>query len=107
MGRGWPEIQEALIGVAFALAATGSLLVLSGHTHGGEQLADLASCALKGPMAWTHAYAVGGIGYALGLGISVLLDLPTGPAVVWALTASALLAAGARRVVRMGDVTPE
>lgn len=31
----------------------------------------------------TAAYAVGGLGYLLGLFASVLTDLPTGPAIVW------------------------
>ena len=31
----------------------------------------------------TAAYAVGGVGYLLGLVVSVLTDLPTGPAIVW------------------------
>lgn len=47
--RRWPEIQEALIGVAFVLAATGGLLLLAGHPHGAERLKDL----LSGQILWT------------------------------------------------------
>lgn len=43
-----PEIQEALIGVLFVLAATGGLLLLSHNPHGGEHLRDL----LVGQILW-------------------------------------------------------
>lgn len=45
----WPEIQEALIGTLFVLAATGSILLLSENPHGGEHLKDL----LVGQILWT------------------------------------------------------
>lgn len=44
----WPEVQEALIGTLFVLAATGSALLLASHPHGGEQLRDL----LVGQILW-------------------------------------------------------
>ncbi len=37
----WPEVQEALIGVLFVVAACIELLLLSGNPHGGERLKDL------------------------------------------------------------------
>jgi zinc/manganese transport system permease protein len=43
-----PEIQEALIGVLFVLAASASVLLLAGNPHGGEQLRDL----LAGQILW-------------------------------------------------------
>lgn len=42
------DIQEALIGVLFVLAATLSLLLLTNNPHGGEQLKDL----LVGQILW-------------------------------------------------------
>ena len=39
--RVWPEVQEALIGVLFVLAACIELLILSSNPHGGEHLKDL------------------------------------------------------------------
>ncbi len=42
------DIQEALIGVLFVLAATLSLLLLSNNPHGGEHLKDL----LVGQILW-------------------------------------------------------
>lgn len=45
-----PKEQEALIGVAFVLAATGSILLLTSDPHGGERLRDL----LVGQILWTN-----------------------------------------------------
>jgi len=165
--RRWPQVQEATIGVAFVLAATGALLLLAANPHGGEHLRDL----LVGQILWvsphqlavvllvyavlmgtmlapdfanrrtlfyivfacavtvsvqlvglylvfttlivpalatrqyrgyriTAAYAVGGVGYLLGLFLSVLTDLPTGPAIVWtmAIVATAAFALGSKAV---------
>ncbi len=167
----WPEVQEALIGVTFILAASGALIVLAANPHGAEHLKDL----LVGQILWVNparlplvaaayavillvwfmlgervgrvgfyllfacavtvsvqlvglylvfttlivpalatrrlargrlaaAYALGAAGYALGLVISALTDWPSGPAIVWVMTALAVLvfaggpraAAGAR-----------
>ncbi|MEW5008777.1 MAG: metal ABC transporter permease [Cycloclasticus sp.] len=43
-----PQIQEALIGVSFILAATGSILILANNPHGGEQLKEL----MVGQILW-------------------------------------------------------
>lgn len=45
-----PEIQEALIGVAFVLAATAGILLLAGNPHGGEHLKEL----LVGQVLWVN-----------------------------------------------------
>src|SRR5215468_2275892 len=37
----WPEVQEALIGVLFVVAACIELLILANNPHGGEHLKDL------------------------------------------------------------------
>ena len=39
--RRFPEVQEALIGVSFVLAATLGILLLADNPHGGEQLKEL------------------------------------------------------------------
>ncbi len=44
----WPEVQEALIGVFFVLAASAGILLLSNNPHGGEHLKDL----LAGQILW-------------------------------------------------------
>lgn len=153
----WPEVQEATIGVAFVLAATGALLLLATNPHGGEHLRDM----LVGQILWVSpsrlplvaaisavllavmlvrrleagrilfyivfacaatisvqlvglylvfttlivpalatrrfhryrigaAYALGGGAYLLGLILSALSDLPTGPAIVWMMAALAV-----------------
>ncbi len=44
----WPDVQEALIGAIFVLAASASILLLSNNPHGGEHLKDL----LAGQILW-------------------------------------------------------
>ncbi len=65
--RHWPEIQEALIGVLFVLAATASILLLADNPHGGEQLKDL----LVGQILWVdYAQLIPiAVVYALLLGL--------------------------------------
>jgi zinc/manganese transport system permease protein len=151
----WPQVQEAIIGSVFILAATLGILLLAGNPHGGEHLKDL----LVGQILWVgtsqlvlvgiftvlicavwfgigerklrrvgfyalfglavtasvqmvgvylvfssliipaiatrnaasrrllKAYSVGALGYAIGLVISVLTDLPTGAVIVWSMAA--------------------
>ncbi len=45
----WPRSQEALIGILFVLAATGSILLLAENPHGGEYLKEL----LVGQILWS------------------------------------------------------
>jgi zinc/manganese transport system permease protein len=155
--RIWPDVQEAVIGVTFVLAATGGILLLAGDAHGSEHLRDL----LVGQILWTQpvalawaaaayavvlaawfglgerlgragfyvlfalavtvsvqlvglylvfatlivpplatrrmqryrlaaAWALGAVGYALGLALSSVTDLPSGPVIVWVLCAVGL-----------------
>lgn len=44
----WPQVQEALIGVTFVLAATAGLILISKNPHGAEELKDL----LSGQILW-------------------------------------------------------
>lgn len=44
----WPEIQEALIGSSYIVAASLAVLLLAGNPHGGEQLGEL----LTGQILW-------------------------------------------------------
>jgi zinc/manganese transport system permease protein len=44
----WPEVQEALIGVLFVVAASVEILFLANNPHGGENLKDL----LVGQILW-------------------------------------------------------
>jgi zinc/manganese transport system permease protein len=45
----WPQSQEALIGILFVLAATGSILLLAGNPHGAQHMKDL----LVGQILWS------------------------------------------------------
>jgi zinc/manganese transport system permease protein len=155
----WPDVQEALIGVLFVLAASGGILLLADNPHGGEQLKDL----LVGQILWVnyaqlvpvaavtaivlalwfglrqrlgrpgfyllfaiavtasvqlvgvylvfaslivpalacreHAasrqlpigYALGAVGYVLGLALSALFDLPSGAVIVWSIAGLGIL----------------
>lgn len=155
----WPDIQEALIGVLFVLAACAGILLLANNPHGGEHLKDL----LVGQILWvnytqlvpvvlltvmilvlwfgardklgpigfyamfavvvtasvqligvylvfasliipalasryhpsrrqlTVGYVVGVLGYAIGLVLSAIFDLPSGAVVVWALAVCGIL----------------
>jgi zinc/manganese transport system permease protein len=49
--RRWPEVQEAIIGVAFILAANIAILLLAAHPQGSEHLKDL----LVGQLLWVKA----------------------------------------------------
>ena len=61
----WPEVQEALIGVLFVVAACVELLILANNPHGGEHLKDL----LVGQILWvsTKSLLPVAILYALAL----------------------------------------
>ncbi len=63
----WPEVQEAVIGVSFVLAASGALLLLASNPHGGEHLKEL----LVGQILWVspERLALVALVYAALLGI--------------------------------------
>jgi len=46
----WPEVQEAIIGTTFILAASGALLLLAANPHGAEHLKEL----LVGQILWVN-----------------------------------------------------
>jgi zinc/manganese transport system permease protein len=164
--RRWPQVQEAIIGVAFIVAANAAILLLAANPRGAEHLKDLlagqilwvspsalrwvaaASAAILAawfglgagggrlrfylifacavtvsvqlvglylvfatlivPALATHrfarrrlaaCYAIGALGYAGGLALSLLQDLPAGPLIVCAMTAlgAVVFLAGPRR----------
>jgi zinc/manganese transport system permease protein len=49
--RRWPEVQEAVIGVSFVLAANAAILLLAANPHGAEHLKEL----LTGQILWVPA----------------------------------------------------
>ena len=48
--RRWPQVQEAIIGVIFVVAASAAVLLLAGNPHGGEHLRNL----LVGQILWVE-----------------------------------------------------
>ena len=165
--KSWPEVQEAVIGVTFILAASGALIVLASNPHGAEHLKDLLvgqilwvsparlplvafayaavlliwfmlgerigrvgfyllfACAVTvsvqlvgiylvfttlivPALATRHiarwrrlavGYALAAAGYALGLVVSSVTDWPSGPAIVWVMTALAAIVFACRTAV--------
>jgi len=152
----WPDVQEAIIGVTFVVAANAAILLLASNPHGAEHLKDL----LIGQILWVNTarlpvvaliyaailgiwigfgrrigrvgfyalfacavtvsvqlvglylvfttlivpalatrrfprariascYALGALGYAAGLGLSLVSDLPPGPLIVCTMSALA------------------
>lgn len=165
--RKFPDVEEALIGTLYVVAASAAVLAVAHNPHGSEHLDELLSgqilwvtprevvavAAVFAPMLTVWAlwgrhreiafyflfaiavvasvrvvgvflvfatlilpalaahglpgrrglavgYAVAAAGYALGLWLSVPLDLPAGPLIVCTLAALALLAAIVRRLLR-------
>jgi zinc/manganese transport system permease protein len=58
--RLWPEVQEAVIGVAFVLAANVAMLLLAANPHGAEHLKDL----LVGQILWVTPGRLGWVAVA-------------------------------------------
>ena len=63
----WPQVQEAVIGVTFIVAANAAILLLASNPHGAEHLKDL----LIGQILWVDAarLVVVAIVYALILAV--------------------------------------
>ena len=65
--RHWPDVQEAIIGTTFVLAASAALLLLASNPHGGEHLKEL----LVGQILWVSprslVYVAAIYGGVLGL----------------------------------------
>ena len=86
----------------FALAVTASVQLVGVYlVFSSLIIPALATRSLQGRRRHLVGYAIGAAGYALGLALSALLDLPSGAVIVWALAACALV--GARVVARPAD----
>jgi zinc/manganese transport system permease protein len=78
----------------FALAVTASVQLVGVYLVFTSLIVPaLATRAWRGPGRHVVAYAIGAAGYALGLALSALFDLPSGAVIVWTLSACALLVA--------------
>lgn len=77
----------------FALAITSSVQLVGVYLVFASLIVPALACAGMRGRSWLLvAYLVGAFGYALGLGLSALLDLPSGALIVWTLAGTALLA---------------
>ena len=78
----------------FALAVTASVQMVGVYlVFSSLIIPALATRALQGGRRYRVAYLVGIAGYASGLALSAVLDLPSGAVIVWTLAACALLQA--------------
>ena len=83
---------------AFAVAVTASVQLVGVYlVFASLIIPALATRALRGARRYRMAYAVGVAGYASGLALSALLDLPSGAVVVWTLAACAVAGASLPR----------
>jgi zinc/manganese transport system permease protein len=73
---------------AFALAVTASVQLVGVYLVFSSLIVTaLATRAWRGRRRLWLAYGLGAIGYALGLALSAVLDLPSGAVIVWTLAA--------------------
>ena len=83
---------------AFALAVTASVQLVGVYlVFSSLIIPALATRQHRGASRYAIAYGLGALGYALGLGLSALFDLPSGAVVVWTLAACAMAGAMAVR----------
>ena len=83
---------------SFALAVTASVQLVGVYlVFASLIIPALATQAYRGRRRHAVAYGLGALGYALGLALSALLDLPSGAVIVWALAACSLLFAVSTR----------
>ncbi len=78
---------------AFAVAVTASVQLVGVYlVFSSLIIPALATRALDGTRRHAVAYGVGVFGYALGLALSALFDLPSGAVIVWTLAACGVAA---------------
>lgn len=78
---------------AFAVAVTASVQLVGVYLVFTSLIVPaLGTLRWRGHKRLVLAFAIGAIGYAGGLALSALFDLPSGPTVVWTLTLVAMVA---------------
>jgi zinc/manganese transport system permease protein len=99
IARGWiARLGRFGFYAAFALAVTASVQLVGVYlVFSSLIIPALGTRALQGPRRLVWAYGLGAAGYALGLALSALLDLPSGAVIVWALAACGVLFSFASR----------
>jgi len=83
---------------AFAVAVTASVQLVGVYlVFSSLIIPALATGEITGRRRHVVAYALGALGYALGLALSAVFDLPSGAVIVWTLAACSLAAVALRR----------
>lgn len=76
----------------FALAITASVQLVGVYLVFASLIVPaLATVGMQGRRRLLVAYSIGAVGYALGLALSAVLDLPSGAMIVWTLAGCALI----------------
>jgi zinc/manganese transport system permease protein len=99
MWLGWVE-RLGRVGFygAFAHAVTASVQLVGVYlVFSSLIIPALATRAYRGRRRHVLGFALGGLGYALGLALSALLDLPSGAVIVWTLAVCGLVFAATPR----------
>jgi zinc/manganese transport system permease protein len=87
------ELRGLLFYGLFALAITASVQLVGVYLVFASLIVPaLATVRMRGKARIIAAYVIGALGYVLGLGLSAILDLPSGAMIVWTLAGCALLA---------------
>jgi zinc/manganese transport system permease protein len=77
----------------FALAITASVQLVGVYLVFASLIVPaLATAGMRGVQRLVTAYLIGALGYALGLVLSAVLDLPSGAMIVWTLAGCGILA---------------
>lgn len=95
MGLGWVRrLGRFGFYAAFALAVTASVQLVGVYlVFSSLIIPALGTLACQGRRRYLLAYGLGACGYATGLAISAVVDLPSGAVIVWTLAACAAIGA--------------
>lgn len=93
--RGWmARLGRFGFYATFAVAVTASVQLVGVYlVFSSLIIPALATRRWRGPGRVWVAYGLGALGYALGLALSAILDLPSGAVIVWTLAACAIAVA--------------
>ncbi|MDB5972142.1 MAG: metal transporter permease [Hydrocarboniphaga sp.] len=94
------EHRRTLFYFLFALTVTASVQLVGVYLVFASLILPALAVLGMGRRGVALAYGIGALGYALGLSISVPLDLPSGPLVVCALAVLSLIAGVTGRLLR-------
>ena len=101
LGLGWVDkLGRFGFYAVFALAVTASVQRVGVYlVFASLIIPALATRAWQGPRRQAWAYALGAAGYAGGLALSALFDLPSGALIVWALALCGMVLVGLQRAL--------